>query len=68
MTLAEVLDAERARQSLTVYAVAKRANVSQNTTGRILTGDVTDPNWETVLALLAALGKDLAWLAKQLDK
>lgn len=66
MTLAEALSAERDRQGLATNALAARAGMSAGQATRVLTGATANPGFLTVLALLAALGKDLKWLQRQL--
>ena len=66
MTLSRILDAERARQGLTVYRMGLTAGIGQSALTRILDGTVESPEFGTVVKLLAALGKSLTWLDKQL--
>lgn len=71
MTLAQALDAERQRQELSVYALAKAAGMSPGRMTAILSDEPSpkgnpNPGILTVVAVLAALGKSLAWLERQM--
>jgi transcriptional regulator with XRE-family HTH domain len=71
MTIAQSLDAERQRQALSVYALAKAAGMSPGRITAILSDEPSpkgnpNPGILTVLAVLAALGKSLSWLDRQL--
>lgn len=66
MTLAVALDAERERQALSVNALAKKAGLSPGRVHGILTGGTPNPGILTVRAILVGLGKNLAWLEKQI--
>lgn len=66
MTLAAILDAERARIGVTNYAVAKRAGFAAGVTARIFDGRTTNPRLDTLLAILTALGRDLVWLGRRM--
>lgn len=73
MTLAQALDAERQRQELSVYALAKAAGMSPGRMTAILSDDPSptgnpNPGILTVLRVLAALGKSLTWLDRQLSR
>lgn len=65
MTLTDVLAAELAAQSLSVNAWAKRSGVHVGTAQFTLAG--ADPKLATLRKLLAGLGRDLAWLHRQLE-
>lgn len=70
MTLAEILTAERDRLGLTNSELARRASEGTwmpSQVQRILTGTTPNPGILTVRALLAALGRDLKWLARKLE-
>lgn len=69
--LARVLDAERQRQGLTVYALAKAAEMSAGRMTAILSSEPSpagnpNPGIQTVIRVLDALGKSLTWLDRQL--
>jgi predicted transcriptional regulator len=64
VTLPEILAAELAAQSLSVYGWAKAAGVPVGTAQFVLAG--TDPRLQTLRKLLAGLGKDLGWLQSRL--
>lgn len=66
MTIAQILDAERRRQDLTVYRLAKAAGMSPGRMTAILDGTTPNPGILTVRAILAGLGRSLTWLDKQL--
>lgn len=61
-TLAVLFAAERERRGWSEAELARRAGVPQSAVWSILHGATTRPRWDTVLALLAALGRDLMWL------
>jgi transcriptional regulator with XRE-family HTH domain len=63
MTLATVLDAERKRQELTVYRLAKDSGMSAGRLAAILDGTTANPGILTVAAVVAGLGQSMAWLA-----
>jgi transcriptional regulator with XRE-family HTH domain len=65
--LDQILDAERRRQGLTVYRLAKDAGMSAGRMAAILNGETANPGILTVVAALAALGKSLAWLGEAMD-
>ena len=67
MTLAEILEAERRRQGLSLNALARAAAQSPGRVHAILTGETERPRFDTVVAILAGLGKSLTWLDKQLN-
>ena len=62
MSLARVLDAERKRQDLSVYRLAKSAGMSAGRLHDILDGTTANPGILTVAAVLAGLGQSMAWL------
>ena len=66
-TLAAALDAERERQGLSLNELARRANQSPGRVHAVLSGGTTNPGIVTVRAILAGLGKSLAWLDRQLS-
>lgn len=73
MTLAQALDAERQKQALSVNALAAAAGMSPGRVHAILSPDPSpkgnpNPGLLTVQALLAALGKSLSWLDRELKK
>ena len=65
MTISEALSAERERQGISVYELAKRSGMSAGRAHAILDGTTSNPGILTVMKLLAALGKSLAWLERQ---
>lgn len=67
MTLSEALTAERERQNLTPYELAKRCGMSAARLTDILTGATANPGLLTVCRVLAALGRDLKWLHKEME-
>ena len=66
MTISEALSAEQKRQGVSVYELAKRSEMSAGRVHGILTGATPNPGVLTVGRLLAAMGKSLAWLERQL--
>lgn len=66
MTLAEILDAERQVRGLSLNELARRAGMSPGRTHAILAGDTPNPGIHTTRAILAALGRSLTWLDRQL--
>lgn len=68
MTISEALTAERERQVLSLYKLAQDSGMSAGRVKSILDGDTPNPGILTVIALLAAMGKSLSWLEKQLRK
>ena len=68
MTLSQALTAERERQGLSLYKLAQDSGMSAGRVKSILDGDTPNPGILTVIALLAAMGKSLSWLEKQLRK
>ena len=75
MTLAEILTAERDRLGLTNSELARRVVDPRpdskpwkpSQVQRLLTGATENPGILTVRELLAAMGRDLKWLARKLD-
>lgn len=68
MTISQALTAERERQGLSLYKLAQDSGMSAGRVKSILDGDTPNPGILTVIALLAAMGKSLSWLEKQLRK
>jgi transcriptional regulator with XRE-family HTH domain len=68
MTIAEALTAERERQGLSLYKLAQDAGTSVARVKSILDGETINPGILTVRAILAAMGKSLAWLERELKK
>jgi transcriptional regulator with XRE-family HTH domain len=68
MTLAEALTAERERQGLSLYKLALDAGTSAARVKSILDGETVNPGILTVRAILAAMGKSLAWLEREFKK
>lgn len=66
--LAAILDAERERQGVTIMDLAQRAKVPLGSVHGILKGNTPNPGILTVLAILDALGKSLAWLDRERKK
>lgn len=66
MTVAQALTAELARQGISLNELARRADVSPSRVHSILAGTTPNPGILTVAAVLAALGKSLTWLDRQL--
>ena len=64
-TIAQALTAERERQGLSLYKLAKDAGTSASRVKSILDGKTPNPGLLTVAGILWALGKNLAWLEKQ---
>ena len=64
-TLAEVLSAELKARNLSTAEVARQSGVPQSAVWSAVNGASTSPGWLTVLAILAAIGRDLAWLHRQ---
>ena len=62
MTLGELIRSEQERRGWSDSELARRADVPQSAVWSILNGATTRPRWDTVLALLGALERDLAWL------
>ena len=68
MTIAEALTAERERQGLSLYQIARDAGTSAARVKSIMDGATPNPGILTVQAVLTAMGKSLAWLEKQTAK
>jgi transcriptional regulator with XRE-family HTH domain len=66
VTLSEALSAERTRQGVSAYELARRTGLPRSRVNAILGGDTPNPGVLTLLKILAALERDLAWLGKQL--
>lgn len=67
-TIAEALTAERERQGLSLYKLAKDAGTSPSRVKSILDGKTPNPGLLTVAAVLKAMGKSLAWLEREMKK
>ena len=63
-TIAQALTAERERQGLSLYKLAKDAGTSASRVKSILDGQTPNPGLLTVAAILRAMGKSLSWLEK----
>ncbi len=68
MTIATILDAERERQGQSINGLARAAGMQPSQCLRVLNGETLNPGILTVKALLAALGKSLTWLDRQLKR
>lgn len=68
MRLSQILTAERERQSRSILEVARAAGVPVSRAHGVFTGTTPDPRFSTVAKLLAALGKSLAWLEREMNK
>lgn len=68
MTLSEALTAERERQGKSINELAKAARVPVSRAHGVFTGSTPDPRFSTLVKLLAALGKSLAWLEAELSR
>lgn len=68
MAVHEILEAERQKQNLSLYALAKASDMSAGQLQRVLRGETKNPGIETVRAILKALGKTLAWLDRELKR
>lgn len=66
MTLAQSLNAEMVRQGLSYNELGRQCGLSAGRTHAILTGINANPGILTVLKILGALNKSLAWLDRQL--
>jgi len=66
VTLSEALSAERQRQGVSAYEIARRTGLPRSLVNAILGGETLNPGLLTVLKILAAFERDLAWLGKQL--
>ena len=64
MTISQALTAERERQGLSLYKLAKDAGTSPSRVKSILDGATPNPGLLTVAAILRAMGKSLSWLEK----
>ena len=63
-TIAQALTAERERQGVSLYKLAKDAGTSPSRVKSILDGQTPNPGLLTVAAILRAMGKSLSWLEK----
>lgn len=68
MTIAQALTAERERQGVSLYRLAADAGTSAARVKSILDGETVNPGFLTVRAILAALGKSLSWLDRELKR
>ena len=68
MTVAQALTAERERQGVSLYQLARGAGTSASRVQSVLNGTTVNPGILTVQAILAALGKSLSWLDRELKK
>jgi transcriptional regulator with XRE-family HTH domain len=68
MTVAQALSAERERQGLSLLAIAVASGTSASRIKSVLEGETPNPGFLTVAAILAALGKSLTWLDRELKK
>lgn len=78
VTLAEVLTAERRRENaararkgeppLSLAGIGRACGTSASRIREVFDGTTRNPGLLTVIAVLGALGRDLAWLARQLAK
>lgn len=62
-----VLEMERERQGLSVYELAKRSEMSAGRVHDILDGTTANPGILTLARVLAALGRNLAWLERAMN-
>jgi DNA-binding phage protein len=60
-----VLRGELDAKGWTATHLARESGVPQSRVSELLSGTTADPRLSTVLALLAALGRDLGWLHRQ---
>lgn len=67
MTISEALSAERTRQGVSAYELARRTGLPRSRINAILGGDTPNPGVLTLLKILGALEKDLGWLGKKLE-
>lgn len=61
--LSEELSTLKTATNLTAKEIAQRADVSESTFSRILTGETTDPSFATVSRLVAVMGGSLDAIA-----
>lgn len=66
--IANVLRAEMERQGMGFNELARRAEIPPSRVHGILTGETPNPGILTVIAILGALGKSLAWLDRERKK
>ena len=64
--IARVLRAEMERQEMSFNELARRSKLPPSRVHGVLTGTTPNPGILTVQAIAVALGKDLAWLGRQL--
>ena len=67
MTISEALSAERTRQGVSCYELARRTGLPRSRINAILGGSTPNPGVLTLLKILAAMEKDLGWLGKKLE-
>ena len=68
MTLAQALTAEREKQSRSILDVARAAGVPVSRAHGVFSGETPDPRFSTLSKLVAALGKSLAWLEREMSR
>lgn len=68
MTLSQALTAERERQGKSINELATAAGVPVSRAHGVFTGTTADPRFSTLVKLLGALGKSLAWLERELAR
>ena len=61
--LSEDLSTLKAAANLTAKEIAQRADVSESTLSRILTGETADPSFATVARLVSVMGGSLDVIA-----
>jgi len=66
--IARALRAEMEKQELGFNELARRAGLRPSLVHQVLTGTTPNPGILTVLAILEALGKSLAWLDRERKK
>lgn len=69
----KVLAAEMARldvgdTAVTAAAAERGHTVRRTVVQKVRIGETADPCFSTVLAILAALGRDLVWLSRELSR
>ncbi len=68
MTIAKAMTAERERQGVSLYRLAQLAGTSASRVQSVLDGSTANPGILTVSAILAAMGKTLGWLEREMKK
>lgn len=66
--IADVLRREMEKQGMSFNGLAKKAELNHSAVHQILTGATPNPGILTIDAILAALGKSLAWLDRERKK